>query len=303
MPEPLASQFANAATAAHDAFPEVLKRLVVVARTFDTPVYVAPEIAEHLTRNLEEVKQSVKAAAETLHQRNAGGIAMRFRSIAGEPVRMIALDDAPAGVFSGGYTSEMRANYILDHELGHYVVKGGFAGGHAGEAAADAFATLRHIQRYGLNQDFFDYNNKALPLVLAQSPIHYTTGVLRHVHQLAQQRDVTQLSLAETAALAEEIAQQHALSPSVMTKVTNAFADAGAAYLAAYGSQQAVKDKLYQQDKDAYALFVRETMKVQNSTTDPDIRAAIDEFFRYPPMMRFLAENTPGPKPTPVPKP
>lgn len=142
--------FNETSAAAHNAFPLELENLVVLRSSSEIPVYVSPEITDHLTKNTAAVKSCITETAFTMLINDAAGFAARSYPLAGVIVKMVALDKNNVGDFSPQYTKETAAIFALDHELGHHVVENGHpSSGNLGESAADAYATLRHIQRFG----------------------------------------------------------------------------------------------------------------------------------------------------------
>lgn len=289
MQSSLSHIFNESARQAHEAFPLQFKAMVIFSTSADAPLYVSPEFAEHLSKNIDTVREAIRQTKKDMKSLNAVGIASPYFPVGGQVAQMIALEDSPPGVFTAGYTQEMRAVYVFDHELGHHVVKNGRGNGrHLGEAAADAFASLRHVQRYGADTEFFDSLNKAAMVVLGQSTIHYTNDTMTRVRQLAQEQDLSKLSLQETAQLADRIALETHLDVRKLDKLEKAFAGAAKTYQQELGSKLDIVHKIYGQDGDAYALFARETLKVMQTSTDADVIRAGYEFLSYPPMKQFL---------------
>lgn len=289
MREEIAKSFNICGHRAHLAFPERLKNFVLLTNTSDAPLYVSPDIAEHLRDNVEEVKDTVSRIRKTLLDKNAAGLAYRSYVMGGEGVALIALRDNPLGVFTDKYTQEMRAHYVLEHEIGHRVVEKGFAGGHLGECAADAYAVLRHVQDFGQDTDMFTHVAKAYVIVLGASPIHYTQAVFDAVKDYAAEHDVSKLSLQETAVLANDIAIDNRLSSTVLQKIEQAFSPAHQMFRERIGDKAAVTTAFYTEDPDAYALFCTETFfAVQRHLNDADIVKAGKEFLSFPSMKKFI---------------
>lgn len=288
MQKSLTQIFNETAEKAHDAFPLAFKAMVIFQTGADTPLYVSPEFADHLTQHIDSVRVAIRNTGKDMERLNAAGLASAYFPVGGKVGQMIALQDSPGGVFTNGYTREMRAVYVLDHEIGHHVVKNGRNHGrHLGEAAADAYASLRHIQRYGQATDFFEYLNKASMLVLGHSRIHYTRDTMMRVKELAWEQDISKLSLQETAALAERIAQETHLEQRKIDKVAKAFMGAEKTYEEKLGTKNEIVAKTYAKDPVAYDLFLRETLKVMQANKDADVQRAAYEFFQYPPMAEF----------------
>lgn len=288
MQKSLTQIFNETAEKAHDAFPLAFKYMVIFQTSDNAPLYVSPEFAEHLYKNIDSVRKSIRDMGKEMERLNAAGMASAYFPVGGQVGQMIALQNNPGGVFTNGYTPEMRAVYVLDHEIGHHVVKNGRNHGrHLGEAAADAYASLRHIQRYGQATDFFDYLNKSSMVVLGHSPIHYTRDTMMRVRELAWEQDISQLSLQETALLAERIAQESHLQQSKLDKIAQAFSGAEKVYAEKLGTKNEIVAKTYAQDPATYDLFLRETLKVMQANKDADVQRAAYEFFQYPPMQEF----------------
>lgn len=288
MENSLTEIFNETARKAHDAFPLAFQAMVIFQTSADAPLYVSPAFAEHLTKNIDSVRTAIKNTGKEMERLNAAGLASPYFPVGGRVAQMIALQDSPGGVFTNGYTQEMRAVYVLDHEIGHHVVKNGRgAGRHLGEAAADAYASLRHIQRYGQGTDFFEYVNKSSMVVLGHSSIHYTMDTMMRVKELAWEQDTSKLTLQETAALAERIAQEMHIEQRKLDKIAQAFTGAAKVYAEKLGTKNEIVAKTYAQEPAAYDLFLRETLKVMQANKDVDVQRAAYEFFQYPPMAEF----------------
>lgn len=293
MPQALTEIFHDSAKAAKETFPERLENFVVLLDTQETPVYASPEIADYLTRSVNIVKRAVGEVGRTMQNLNAIGLAYPFYPLGRKSSKLIALKDDPIGMNYPRSTPEMRALYVLDHEIGHHVVTNGHGkGAHLGECAADAFAALRHIQRFGKETDFFKFSPKAATMVLGTSPMHYTSNVFDRVRKLSEETDIESLSLKETAELAAQVAQENHNDPKTMIRLTKAFQGAAAVYLKTYGTKTKITDMLYAKDKDAYALFVRETVNVLRANVDDDdVLLAGQRFLNQPAIRRFIRKG------------
>ena len=159
MQQSLEQTFNETAAAAYKAFPQQLARLVVLlVPDTDKPVYVSPEVAGQLTQSTAAIGDAVARATRYMRDRSWAAYAERDHRLAGTRVNLIALDhEKTAGFFSARYTKEMKLIFTLDHEIGHHIMRNGFPVGgvspQEAESAADAFAMLRHIQRFGKNTD------------------------------------------------------------------------------------------------------------------------------------------------------
>ncbi|MFH1158998.1 MAG: hypothetical protein V1721_09020 [Pseudomonadota bacterium] len=276
--KPLAQKFNELAAAAHKAFPEKLKNLVVfLLPSSEIPVYVAPEIADHLAKNIAAVKKDVEEAANHLRTHRAEGTTVAC-PLAEAVVTLIALNENPQDSFSCRYTKEMGVTANFDHEIGHRVVENGFPSGtvseHLAECAATAYAALRHIQQFGRKTDFLEYYNFSHTVVLGLSPKHYTDDVVQRVKQLAEETDISGLSLRETAELAGKIALECRLDDKTLEKIRKAFLPAAEACKKAGGICAAVLQKCIEVTRE--------------HTNDPDIYKAGERFLNYPDNKKYL---------------
>ncbi len=128
---------------------------------------------------------------------------------------------------SGKFSPAIHMISILDHEIGHHVAPGGKGESYPNlmESAADAYAALRHVQRFGNDTDFFDnvtFTRTRL-IVHNKSPFHYTTAVMQKIEKLRKEMDLSALSPQETAELAGKIAHSYCMPPQVIQKVAFAF--------------------------------------------------------------------------------
>lgn len=304
MQQPLTKTFHETAVAAHDAFPQELKTLVLLLLpASDAPVYVSPEIADQLTKSTAAVKKIVKEKADMLQKMGAAGHAKRDFDFAGMRVNLISLVDAehyPPGDFSRRFTKKMRVIYNLDHEIGHHILKGGMPYGSSwpayqfAESVCDAYATLRHIQRFGKSTDRLGgYGESRASLIVLNPDIaHYTTDAVQRALEIAEEKDISSLSLRETAELAEKIADECRIDDDMIKKLCTAFQPVYAAVKNNIGAVPEIMTKLYGRDKEAYKLFCRETLAVMKKhRRDPDIFKAGKQFLSYPAIKKFMTES------------
>lgn len=288
----LVKKFSEYAEEAERAFPQKLKNFVLICDKNTTPIYASAAIAENLSQSVNEVKQLIQKVKRDLDRSNAIGLAYRFHYTAGFNIALIGLRDKPRGFFTKKYTQNMLKSYVLEHEIGHRVVPQGFASGHIGECAADAYACLRHIQIYGSKTDFFKQIKKASTIVLGNSPIHYTQSIFDAVSQLAEQTDVSKLTLKETAELADTIASQHHIRPTELLQIRKAFSPAHELYRKKIGDKVAITDKLFEEDADAYTLFCTETFKViQQNPQNAAVVKAGKEFLQSQSVATFILKK------------
>jgi len=297
----LAKIFNEEASAAYKAFPEELKRLVVLlVPSSDTPVYVSPEVADQLTKSTADIKAAVAYWAKYLHDAGAAGVASRSADLGGVPVAMIALDtENTLGVYTPKFTKDMILIFALDHEIGHHILKYGYpfygvVSDEFAESAASTYAMLRHIQRFGNDTDHLGEESErtAYTIILRGDTAHYSSDSIERAIQVSQERDISGLSLTQTAALADKIAAEYHLSDATLDKIRIAYLPVKRACEAQIGSGFDISKKLYGQDKDAYTLFCRQTIAVMKQhQNDPDIIKAGERFLNYPPIRNFMVES------------
>ena len=234
MSKPLTQVFNELATEIREAFPNRLKRLVVITTDSKTPVFVASEIADHLSENADLFKKIIKQEIKRVHKKGDVGLIESFYPLAGNFITLLALNVDPDGFFSSQFTKETLAITSFNHEIGHHVVENGLfctvVTQHRAECAANAYAALRHIQLFGKETDFFEYYNLAPMIVYGVSPEHYTNNVIQRVKKLSEEIDIASFSLNETAELAEKIASQCYLNDKTLEKISTAFLPVKRAY-------------------------------------------------------------------------
>lgn len=286
----LKSEFYQSAVAACEAFPESLARCVFYLTNSAAPFYVTPDIADVLSRKTREVKELLIQRTAYMKERNWAGMASYGVCISGlDDVKMIGVKRRMLGIVGPNYTQDMRALYVLDHEIGHHVVERGRGNGHESECCADAFAALRHIQRFGFKTAFFKYSQRASVIILGTSPIHYTQDIFDAARRHARRNDISRLSLAQTAALASEIVKKENISNLKIRHLAWCFNAAAIPAWKRYKSAQKITRALYSGSPQAYALFASETAKaMQAYPDDADVQIAGNRFFNYPPMKKFI---------------
>ena len=88
---------------------------------------------------------------------------------------------------------------------------------------ADAFAALRHIQRFGDETDIIPHMKwvHAGCVALENPPIHDTTAVIEKIARIVDEGEIeiASLSLQQTAELAARIAEDYALNEATVEKI------------------------------------------------------------------------------------
>ncbi len=300
MNKPLSQIFNETAEAARRAFPYALHNLVVIlAPSSGQPVYISPDIAAQLSQEVEAIRETVEQATQYMHQRNAGGFAKGAHTIGTTEVKLIALNSKVAGIFSEKYTQEMRAILTLDHEIGHHVVSNGSSAvTHSrplSESAADAFAMLRHIQRFGNSGDYAGDRSHGIAssIVLYADSDHYTSEAITKAVQTSQTRDITHMSLEDTARLAAEIAYETHQDDKTLEKIRTAYLPVYFACMKYAGSPQIIVEKFCAQEPDLLTLICNETLHaMQRHQDDPEILKTGKDVLNYKPIKEFMINQS-----------
>ena len=109
MSKPLTQIFNELATEICEAFPNRLKRLVVITTDSKTPVIVASEIADHLSENADLFKKIIEQEIKRVHKKGDVGFIESFYPLAGNFITLLALNVDPDGFFSSQFTKETLA--------------------------------------------------------------------------------------------------------------------------------------------------------------------------------------------------
>lgn len=116
--------------------------------------------------------------------------------------------------------------FVLDHEIGHLVVDGGFFGMRPNpkENCADAFALLRACQRFGTLAPFLRANRfkRAFDAVFKGRMSHYTLPMSAALANLSPAA-IKALDPEKTAELAGKIARDNTLPPLELANLGYAF--------------------------------------------------------------------------------
>jgi len=142
---------------------------------------------------------------------------------------VLAFMPLPYSIFAGrDQSGEMEAVAEFNHELGHLVVDGAFSAADTcyKETAADVFAALRHIQRYGDDSRATSKAGwyRAFDFIMTGDAGHFSTFGLDALAALqADGTNIAALTPSQTAALAKTIADDHAPDADAQARLTAAF--------------------------------------------------------------------------------
>ena len=134
----------------------------------------------------------------------------------------------PFKMFTGkDQTQEMEAMAVFDHELGHLVVRGGYFSQDPTlrETAADTFAVLRHIQRYGEESKAIEKAGwrRAFDFVVSGDAGHFTMLTLDEVAKIKDKLDIKNMSPQQTSDLASRLALEHTPHADVTNSIAYEF--------------------------------------------------------------------------------
>lgn len=232
----LARLFRKAAARDYRHFPALLDALVVSLD--ETLIYVSPAAADAVSKNPALIREKL-AARTAWMKRNVAVASAGIDVIAGQKLKHVSLAPqlSPAHRYlPATLPARMDIITVFDHEIGHYVARHEKLPGpgifcHVRECAADAYACLRHVQRFGMHTGIFETGmaNMALNVTLGTSENHYTSKIFHAVAALGAKK-IKALSPDETATLAGNIAMTHAIDPSHLRQVYLAFAPARRLY-------------------------------------------------------------------------
>jgi DNA-binding transcriptional MerR regulator len=127
-------------------------------------------------------------------------------------------------------TTEKDIFFLLDHELAHIVIKDPALDGEntqykdtLKEAIADAYAMIRHYQRFGADSEhknsIIDPWARAGALTLNKDTIHFSTFMLEEIIKRKDAIDFKALSPQQTAELARRFAVQYTPPSSAVNRI------------------------------------------------------------------------------------
>ena len=206
---PLKEIFNREAAQAVKDFPELNGRYVFI----DAPDNIA--ITKYLDREalgLEDDYELSRLLSQMKRAAEKAGSSMATK-LGRNELDLIVFTPLPFRPFTGkDQPGEMEIMATFDHELGHLVVKGAYFSQDSTlrESAADAYAVLRHIQRYGDKSEAIDRGGwrRAFDFIMSGDAGHFTTLVVDEVAALKDKLDIKAMTPQQTAELAGRIALQ-----------------------------------------------------------------------------------------------
>lgn len=165
----------------------------------------------------------------------------------------VSNDPLPNGKFptmaAAHNDTEMWHRYVLDHELGHAVTMLNIdkqsmktsSFGNKAECEADAYAMIRHFQRYGADSSFPQYvrDLRNMNVVHKGDVIHWTSRAIDRVIEMNAEGKLKNMTPQEARDTAVQIAREVHLSADAENNVTQAFTATKGVYV------RGLKDKAY----------------------------------------------------------
>lgn len=133
-----------------------------------------------------------------------------------------------------GLPQHQEVLFVLDHEIGHLVVEGGFYSGRdfTREACADTYALLRAAQRFGDMTPFLRANRfkRAFDMTFKGRMSHYTLPATSALAALAPTLDVQAMKPLEVAELSQRLMLENTPKGTDLAEMVLAFGSVKAAY-------------------------------------------------------------------------
>ena len=224
---PLGKVFNDTIARYQKTFPEKLANLFITLE--GQKIYVAPEIADLLRQNVMPVERFIQARQRAMFEQGWAAAAGPH-NLGTTRLQHLSLKDSDNDRYvSGKFPQEMNKVAVFDHEMGHFLVWEAWllnTNAHVSECAADAFAALRHIQRYGDRTDFFEHATATVAHAgVAGSKIHFASAVFQKIAALQKSGkvDIANLPLEDTVKLAGKLAAGYAFPQEVLDKIRAAY--------------------------------------------------------------------------------
>ena len=115
--------------------------------------------------------------------------------------------------------------FIFDHETAHLLCENGLGEINQSERTADAYAVMRHIQRFGKDSPAIRrlIDKRAVELVFGDGIGHFTAPLVEKIIADSQTTDFSALAPAETAALATRYAAENPADAAMIRRMAQEF--------------------------------------------------------------------------------
>ncbi len=259
--------------------------------THEEPIYISPAFAKALRPAvIDYVLQSKKDFF--MRDKAAGGVFYWSKPIRGVDAAEVSVNltdfdrpDMPHRHYTEGRVPYLWSSmFLFDHEVGHATMYHEYRG-HVSECIADSYAYLRHIQRFGHSDDFFDYrrSREAMALIKGDAE-HYTVSVADKIDLLRHEVDIAALTPEQTVELARRIGAAYAFGVDYRQSIAADFSECQAYYAAVGDAIDDVQELKHiyagMQKSDAayragHAVFMWRRERVEElAQQDDGIRAA-----------------------------
>ncbi|MBI1216692.1 MAG: hypothetical protein GC185_12850 [Alphaproteobacteria bacterium] len=183
---------------------------------------VDPSVARVDQNQLDDIIMKVAEGSERAHS----SLATKLDRV---NLDVMAYTPLPFKLFTGkDDPGEMEAMAVFDHELGHLVVRGGYYSEDPcfRECAADSFAVLRHIQRYGDKSEAIERAGwrRAFDFVMSGDAGHFTTLAIDEIAHIKDDLDIAAMTPEQTAKLAMRVSLEHTPHPDITEACAASFA-------------------------------------------------------------------------------
>ncbi len=233
-PPPLRFEFNKAVEEALREHPHLADKIVFIDVRDEKKKYGAEKAIEE--SELRQMGRRMRENIQLVHQARSS---MSFsRDTYGIGALLFYSGDQALEIFSKS-NPDAAAFATFDHELGHLLTKGGFAAGKdmpLREVAADSYAIIRNIQRFGKDKATGDHAGfkRAFNFVMHDNPFYLTTFAIDAIMADRNRVDFSKLTPQETLDTADEYAKKHCLSEAEHMKLHKYFFPVRG-MLAAYG--------------------------------------------------------------------
>lgn len=194
-------------------------------KKYGTPSAIKESAMRHPARRMAENLQIVHAQQASLSfNKNTYGIgAVLFHS--GNHHQIFSKDDRNVSSFAS-----------FDHELGHLLTREGFNFNPQhpqGEASADAYAALRHLQRFGTDGKTLEHASfkRALHFIMTGDIFYLTSPVIDAINNDKKSIDFSGLTPLETVKKAEEYAANRSFKEPELSQLLAIFAPVRQSFL------------------------------------------------------------------------
>ncbi len=147
-----------------------------------------------------------------------------------------------------GYTAPAGQSeaFVFDHETGHLLCEKGLDDNtNLGECVADAYAVLRHIQRFGKDSTAIRtlVGKRAVEMMLGGCGDHFTSPVVEKIIADSQKTDFSAMTPAETVERAQRYAEDNAVETNLLRRMISDFGilNCGAADLVMKGDPGVIR--------------------------------------------------------------